>query len=167
MKVVDLSQRNLLILYGLVVTLIVLSFLMTKKGPRPPVRLQLKNKPPQSPRDVREQVRLTGTQAESPQRENPRASERPVGWENYRPRESTARAYRQAPDERPNDAIEKSLNVMFNWNGHSWDAYEVLGVPAGSSRDSVTAAYHHARAKCDAESLPFLQAAYEAICKGS
>src|SRR5690349_4462282 len=25
----------------------------------------------------------------------------------------------------------KSLNVMFNYNGHSWDAYEVLGVPAG------------------------------------
>lgn len=27
----------------------------------------------------------------------------------------------------------KDLNVVFMWNGHSWDSYEVLGIPAGSS----------------------------------
>jgi len=58
---------------------------------------------------------------------------------------------------------EKNLNVMFNWNGHSWDAYEVLGVPAGSSPDAITAAYQAARAKCDPESVAFIQAAYDAI----
>ena len=26
---------------------------------------------------------------------------------------------------------ERPLNVIFNYNGESWDAYEVLGLPAG------------------------------------
>lgn len=63
----------------------------------------------------------------------------------------------------PNDEI--SLNVLFNWNGHTWDAYEVLGCPAGSSREKVTAAFQAARTKADPESLPFLQAAYDAITR--
>ena len=31
--------------------------------------------------------------------------------------------------------------VIFNWNGHSWDAYEVLGIPAGSTRIEVNKAF--------------------------
>ncbi len=61
---------------------------------------------------------------------------------------------------------EISLNVLFNWNGHTWDAYEVLGLPAGSSRDKVNSAFQTARGKADPESVPFLQAAYDAITRG-
>jgi hypothetical protein len=34
------------------------------------------------------------------------------------------------------DAEERSLNCWFQFNGHTWDAFEVLGVPAGSTRDA-------------------------------
>lgn len=62
----------------------------------------------------------------------------------------------------------KSLNVMFIYNGHSWDAYEVLGVPAGSSIKSVTDAYQTALRRCDKDSVEFLETAYMAILnKGS
>ncbi|QDK37054.1 hypothetical protein [Bdellovibrio sp. NC01] len=62
----------------------------------------------------------------------------------------------------------KSLNVMFNYNGHSWDAYEVLGVPAGASIKTVTDAYQVALRRCDKESVEFLETAYKAILnKGS
>ncbi len=58
----------------------------------------------------------------------------------------------------------RQLNVFFNWNGHTWDAYEVLGVPAGSSRKSVIQAFHLARSKSP-DSIAFLQAAADAILK--
>ena len=59
----------------------------------------------------------------------------------------------------------KVLNVMFNYNGHSWDAYEVLGVPAGSSLPIVTEAYQNALKKCDKESMEFLETAYHSILR--
>ena len=62
----------------------------------------------------------------------------------------------QLPGERP-------LNVVFNYNGHSWDAYEVLGLPAGSSPDKVGLAYQLALNGVDVESRPFLAAAFAAI----
>ncbi|MNL73123.1 hypothetical protein D3C87_1985380 [compost metagenome] len=52
---------------------------------------------------------------------------------------------------------------MFNYNGHSWDAYEVLGVPAGASMKIVTDAYQTALRKSDKESMEFLETAYNAI----
>ncbi|KYG64568.1 hypothetical protein AZI85_03930 [Bdellovibrio bacteriovorus] len=57
----------------------------------------------------------------------------------------------------------KSLNVMFNYNGHTWDAYEVLGVPAGASIKLVTEAYQVALRRCDKESMEFIETAYRAI----
>ena len=59
---------------------------------------------------------------------------------------------------------ERDLNVFFNWNGHTWDAFEVLGCPAGASREAVVQAFHQARAKSP-DSTPFLQAATDAILK--
>lgn len=57
----------------------------------------------------------------------------------------------------------KSLNIMFNYNGHSWDAYEVLGVPAGASITIVTEAYQAALLRGNKSSLDFLETAYKAI----
>lgn len=67
------------------------------------------------------------------------------------------------PDLAANTATAKSLNVMFNYNGHSWDAYEVLGVPAGASLKTVTEAYNNALRRCDKESVEFLETAYRSI----
>lgn len=60
-------------------------------------------------------------------------------------------------------APAKNLNIMFNYNGHSWDAYEVLGVPAGANIRTVTEAYQKAIRSCDKASVEFLETAYRAI----
>jgi hypothetical protein len=60
-------------------------------------------------------------------------------------------------------APERTLNVIFQFNGHSWDAYEVLGLPAGSNYDSVRAAYEEALNTVDPTSRPFVEAAFRAI----
>jgi hypothetical protein len=57
---------------------------------------------------------------------------------------------------------EKSLNAFFNWNGHLWDAYEALGIPAGSSIESVHSAYQRATAGADDNTKLFFKAALEA-----
>ena len=58
---------------------------------------------------------------------------------------------------------ERFLNVGFNYNGHAWDAYEVLGLPAGSSLEKVQAALRESMAKVEPDSRAFLDAAYQAI----
>lgn len=86
------------------------------------------------------------------------SAKRQPGGSNY-----GAAALRKLEDQESQPS--RQLNVFFNWNGHTWDAYEVLGVPAGASRDSVVQAFHQARIKSP-DSIAFLQAATDAILKG-
>lgn len=58
---------------------------------------------------------------------------------------------------------EKSLNVLFNYNGHTWDAFEILGIPAGAPPALVESAYRRMKAKTAPESQAFIEAAYQAI----
>lgn len=58
---------------------------------------------------------------------------------------------------------ERPLNVVFNWNGETWDAYEVLGIPAGSSQERVEKAYQDSLARVDEKSRSLMTTAYEAI----
>lgn len=62
-------------------------------------------------------------------------------------------------------ANTKSLNVIFNYNGHSWDAFEVLGVPAGAKPAMVEEAYKKSLQQTDKTSHDFLKTAFEAIRK--
>lgn len=57
----------------------------------------------------------------------------------------------------------RDLNIFFNYNGHSWDAYEVLGIPAGSPMTEVTKAYQYEVKKSGESSHDFLYTAYKAI----
>lgn len=57
----------------------------------------------------------------------------------------------------------KNLNVIFNYNSHTWDAYEVLGIPAGSPMKDVTHAYQQALRNSDPKSHAFLETAYKSI----
>jgi hypothetical protein len=57
----------------------------------------------------------------------------------------------------------RQLTVNFNYNGHSWEAYEVLGLPAGSPFEQVQVAFEALALKSDPTSLPFYVAAVEAI----
>ncbi len=57
---------------------------------------------------------------------------------------------------------EKNLNVLFVYNGHTFDAYEVLGAPAGASLEMVQRFYQEALAR-KGKDADFLEAAYFAI----
>lgn len=69
--------------------------------------------------------------------------------------------YAESDPQRPLRA--RTVNVMFNYNGHSWEAYEVLGLPQGSSLQAAEEAFETLAVQSDAQSLPFLVAAFEAI----
>ena len=58
---------------------------------------------------------------------------------------------------------ERDLNVVFQFNGHSFEAYEVLGLPAGSSKSEVDKAYSQALREAEEESKEFLKLAYNSI----
>ena len=58
---------------------------------------------------------------------------------------------------------EKSLNAFFNYNGHMWDAYEILGLPAGAGPALVEQAYQKEFAKAKGEAQEFIQLAYQTI----
>lgn len=57
----------------------------------------------------------------------------------------------------------KQLNILFNYNGHTWDAYEVLGVPAGAGLVEVTKAYQQMLTSAAPESHEFLETAFKTI----
>ncbi len=59
----------------------------------------------------------------------------------------------------------KSLNILFLYNGHDWDAYQVLGLPAGASLPLVTERYQQLIKQADGGLIEFYGAAYMAILK--
>jgi hypothetical protein len=69
--------------------------------------------------------------------------------------------YKNAPEN--SNRIERQLNVIFQYNGHDFDAHEVFGVPAGCSLQIVQAAYEEVLIKTDSESRKFYEVAYRAI----
>lgn len=62
----------------------------------------------------------------------------------------------------PFEAKMKNLNVMFMYNGHNFDAYEVLGIPAGSRLEVAQKAFEQAVRKSGSD-RDFLEAALSAI----
>ena len=56
----------------------------------------------------------------------------------------------------------KDLNVIFVYNGHNFDAYEVFGLPAGSSLEQVQKEYQSAIRR-QGQDVLFLEAAWSAI----
>jgi len=77
------------------------------------------------------------------------------------PSEKTPVHYRSKPGDAYDENI-KNLNVMFMYNGHNFDAYEVLGVPAGARIEMVEAAFKKAIAQ-EGSNKDFLEAALHAI----
>ena len=59
----------------------------------------------------------------------------------------------------------RDLSVVFQFNGHSFEAYEVLGLPAGSPKEEVDKAYKVALSQNDTESHEFLELAYNSILR--
>ncbi len=59
----------------------------------------------------------------------------------------------------------KQLSIFFMYNGHGWEAHEVLGIPQGASIDVATKAYQDQLKTSDPSSYEFLEAAHDAIFK--
>jgi len=57
----------------------------------------------------------------------------------------------------------KSLNVLFMYNGHSFDAHEILGIPPGSNMKTVDEAYKKLLASIRPESREFVDTAYQVL----
>lgn len=57
----------------------------------------------------------------------------------------------------------RELNVVFMYNGHDWEAFQVLGIPAGSSVEAAEIAFIKEAAKSNAETREFLETALQAI----
>jgi hypothetical protein len=58
---------------------------------------------------------------------------------------------------------ERSLNIHFNFNGHSWDAYEALGLPAGATLERAEQAHSRALGRAEPDSKEFYDHALQAI----
>jgi hypothetical protein len=57
----------------------------------------------------------------------------------------------------------KSLNVLFMYNGHSFDAHEILGVPPGSNAKTIDEAYRRLQSSLRPESREFVETAYRVL----
>ena len=69
-------------------------------------------------------------------------------------------------DQNPNRPREKVLNCFFEFKGQRFDAFEVLGIPAGATSDLIAEGYRSILSKTQgAESKAKIQAAYEALQK--
>ncbi len=57
----------------------------------------------------------------------------------------------------------RDVNLVFRYNNCHWDAYEVLGVPAGASFEDVQVAFNRLHTSAEKGSRAFYQQAYQAI----
>ncbi|MCX7979361.1 MAG: hypothetical protein N2578_10205 [Bdellovibrionaceae bacterium] len=53
--------------------------------------------------------------------------------------------------------------VRFLYNGHDWEAHEVLGVARGSSLEDITTRYQQLVVTCDPGKIEFYEAAMNAL----
>ena len=53
--------------------------------------------------------------------------------------------------------------VYFVYNGHEWEAHEVLGVESGKSLEEITLHYQHLIKTSDPSTFEFYEAAYSAV----
>lgn len=73
----------------------------------------------------------------------------------------------QLPNERdlPPAAVRNQNGIFFAFNGHEWDAYEVLGCPQEAGLDQVTKEYQSLLRTSDPSTFDFYEAAYLSILK--
>ncbi len=68
------------------------------------------------------------------------------------------------PESLPTAGGERSLNCLFNYNGHTWDAHEILGIPAGCEPQEVKDGYERALKRAqDEQSRAIITAAFDAL----
>ena len=121
----------------LIVGLVFVVFFLTGKKQKQPTKLSLKNSFQKKSYENQRGVQKSGPQGPIYQ----------TDFTNVDPAESQI----------------KNLNVIFIYNGHSFDAFEVLGLPAGSSLKQAEAVFQAQSKGVNAEKYDFLQSALTAI----
>ncbi len=79
-----------------------------------------------------------------------------------RPTSLNLRKTRSSPTKNIDINNEEELNIYFKFRGQMRDAYEIIGVPAGSSMNEVERAYNR-KSSQDNPSRELLDMAYKAI----
>lgn len=149
------SQRLLYIIIILIVFLLGL-FLTIRRKPRQPTKLNLKAgedfKPQyQTKKPLENKVNgLTETVKEATSAAGSEPSQKEAWLE---PEKVVA-----APPEKA-----KNLSIFFMYNGHDWEAHDVLGVPQGASLTLATEAYQKLLKTEDPSTFEFYEGAYNAI----
>lgn len=69
------------------------------------------------------------------------------------------------PEMKPAAKPTKSLSIFFMYNGHDWEAHQVLGIPQGAGVEAATKAYQDLLKTSDPSSYDFLESAFNAIFK--
>ena len=59
----------------------------------------------------------------------------------------------------------RRLTVLFMYNGHSFEAHEILGVPPGAGAKTIDEAYQRLKQSQSAEAMEFIDTAYRALKK--
>lgn len=137
-----MNSQQFLLLNIAILIVFVLWFLAGRRGQKKTTQLQMKQGNQPARGGVLQKGEQTGSQSRY---SHPR-------FQEFLENDSAARA-REG----------KELNVLFNYNGHTWDAYEVFGVPAGSSLVEVTKAYQRMLQESAPESHEFLETAFKSI----
>ena len=89
----------------------------------------------------------------------------------YRPKISYKSGTPELLDPEPEDNSKKknnsnqvkNLSVLFMYNGHDWEAHDVLGVPQGSNMHMITMNYQNLIKNSDPSSFSFYEAAYKVL----
>lgn len=150
----DLSPKQYLFIYLLVIAPVVISFFIRRKNA--PTRLNLTGQDPE--KEPKQTVPIA-----QPPPATPPAKKTDLASEIRKPPPRRQRG--EYPPPRVEPLAEKSLNAFFNWNGHSWDAFEVLGIPAGSSAQAAQVAYQELITRSAPDSHDFYKAAYDTIVR--
>ena len=183
--VTHLSIDDVVALNALIVTAIGLSFALGKKSRKPSLDLSGRRRTAYDEIPADQRVNSLGNNMDRSANHNSRAASNVSHISEGKPRANPSLNGKTSASSRVGSANDygaaalrkldheeqhyqpsetRQLNVFFNWNGHTWDAYEVLGLPAGAGRESVVQAFHACRAKSP-DSTAFLQAATDAILK--
>lgn len=143
-----MNSQKLLYINIIIGVLFLLYFLFGRPRPKEPTRLKLKN--PDSPE------------------EGNSSAEKPAGFVKISQKNQQSGEYNpQVTVLEPEDksSSQKELAIFFMYNGHDWEAHDVLGVPQGANLKVVTEKYQKLLAENNTQSYDFLEAAYQAILK--
>ena len=141
----NLSSEQLIWLNGIVILVIIGSYLFTRRKPAEPVRLRMFDG---AERDV------TGSAADLSNKVSTLTSD---------DRQRRFEAALRDPDMFCPMPASMEGAVHFNYNGHTWDAFEVLGLRPGAKADEVGRALQRTLSMVEPESRSFVRAAFEAI----